>query len=155
MSDLPEDISSLIYKPLVDPDMGEIKVNGRMLQLLMALNGKDSLAELSYRLDYELNDIRETIRLLLAGGLIQISGGGESGLSKEFFDFVIERLAVIVGPIARLMVEDAIYDLGGNGRKISRNNALELIDIFSRQIPDDEQRAAFIKVMMERLQAGG
>jgi hypothetical protein len=151
MHDLPEDISRLICQPLIDPEMDQIRINGRMLQLLMLLDGKSSMAEISSRLGRDLDEIRETTGLLLEAGLIHVIGGQEPVLSGEFFDFVTEKLAMIAGPIARLMVEDAIYDLGGDGREISRSKGVELIDIFSRQIPDDEQRAAFIKVMMEKL----
>ncbi len=155
MRDLPKDISSVICQPSIDPDMNEIRVNGRMLQLLMTLDGKKTLAEIASRLGGSLADIKKTVVLLLDSGLIQIAGGSESLLSKDFFNFVTEKLARIVGPIAGLMVEDAIYDLGGKGQKIPKSKGVELIDIFSRQIPDDEQRAAFIQAMMEKLKAGG
>ena len=126
-----------------------------MLQLLMTLDGKKTLAEISSRLGCNLAELKTTVALLLDSGLIQIAGGSEPLLSKDFFKFVTEKLARIVGPIAGLMVEDAIYDLGGKGRKIPESKGIELIDIFSRQISDDEQRAAFIQAMMKKLKAGG
>ena len=155
MRELPEDISSLICQPLIDPELDEVRLDGRMLQLLTVLDGKKNLAEVSAGLGRGLAETGEAAARLLAAGLIHVTGGNEPVLSREFFDFAIEKLAVIAGPIAGLMVEDAIYDLGGDIDNIPRGRGVELIDIFSRQIPDDEQRAAFIKAMMDKLQAGG
>ncbi|MCD6389546.1 MAG: hypothetical protein J7L69_09040 [Desulfobulbaceae bacterium] len=151
MAVLTGDIATLVCKPQIDPEMGEVVLNGRMLQFLMKLDGSKDLGSMAETLGLDLNTAKEISAKLLDFKLISIIGGSEPMLPESFFDFITERLALIAGPIAQLMVEDAIQDLGGKKREIPKNKAIELIDIFSRQISDDEQRAVFIQVVMKKL----
>lgn len=145
------DIATLVCKPSIDPEMGEVGLNGRMLQFLMKLDGSKDLGSMAEMLGLDLATVKEITAKLLDLKLVSIIGGNEPMLPISFFDFITERLAMIAGPIAQLMVDDAIQDFGGDERKISKSKAVDLIDLFSRQIPDDEQRAVFIQVVMKKL----
>ena len=151
MAVLTGDIATLVCKPHIDPEMGEVGLNGRMLLFLIKLDGSKELGSMAEMLGLDLNTVKEITAKLLDLKLISIIGGSEPMLPGSFFDFIAERLAMIAGPIAQLMVDDAIQDLGGGEREIPKSRAIELIDIFSRQIPDDEQRAVFIQVVMKKL----
>ena len=151
MTVLSGDIATLVCKSHIDPKMGEVPLNGRMLQFLMEFDGSRDLGSIAGILGLDLDTAKEITVKLLDLKLISILGGSEPMLPGTFFDFITERLAMIAGPIAQLMVDDAIQDMGGENRKIPKNKAIELIDIFSRQIPDDEQRAVFIQIVMKKL----
>jgi hypothetical protein len=56
-----------------------------------------------------------------------------------------------VGPIAEVLIEDAMADLGYGNGSIPYSKAPELIELISRDIQREEKKAGFIKNMIDFL----
>ena len=53
------DISALIFKPVVREDLGNFSLDGHMLSLLMALDGKLTLGQVSHKTGLNMADLRD------------------------------------------------------------------------------------------------
>ena len=58
-----------------------------------------------------------------------------------------------MGPIANMLVNNALKQLGVTPTTVPVNRAAELIDLLASKIPFDDKREAFRKTMLEKSRA--
>lgn len=146
-----EDIASMVFKASIQADMGEVPLDGQMLLVLLALDGQRNAGQIAQAIGMSITAVSAILSKLLSHHLIQTAEQNHSLLGKEFLDFLIDQLSLVVGPIAQLLVEDAIREIGQGGAGIPKGRAAELIDLIARQIPEEKQRLSFIQSMMQKL----
>lgn len=145
------DISHLIFRRVTRHDLGSVSLTGPMLNLLVSLDGKTPLGVLADRLGLPMTGVRDSLAQLHQRHLVEPVSQGLSALGAGFFAFLRAQLALAVGPIAGIIVEDTVTDLGYDPARFPSHRAAELVDLLSREIPRDDKRAAFQKSMLKKL----
>lgn len=151
MTDLSGNISGIVFRRTVGTLKGSVSVSGKMLDVLLVLDGQTNLDAVSRKTNLSLSDMRSLLTKLLENGLIEQVHGKVEMIDPSYFSFMAGQLAKIAGPIAPLLVEDAVKHIGEASTNIPLSRAGELIEILGRQVPDEALRAAFIKSMLEKL----
>jgi hypothetical protein len=151
MGDLSSDISDLIYRRTVSALKGQVSMSGKMLELLMLLDGRTSLRGVAQKMNIRMSDMRSYISKLKAYGVIEEVQERIAMLDPKFFGYMAGQLSRIAGPIAQVMVEDAVLEISGGTSNIPQNKAAELIELLGRQIPDEIQRVEFIQNMLQKV----
>lgn len=145
------DISALVFKRIIRDGLGEFSLDGHMLSVLMELDGKSTVRELAQKVGLNLSAMREVISRLLKLKLIEPVENDLSILDKEFFEYLVGQLSLAVGPIAEILAEDAIVDLGLDTAQVPSHRAAELVDLLARQIQKEDKKAAFKQNMVKRI----
>ena len=151
MTDLSRDISAKIFRKTIATLKGQISMSGKMLEVLMALDGRTALGEVSRKLNVSLSDLRPHLRNLLEAGVVEEVKEAAANLDPQFFKYLSGHLSRIAGPIAEVMVEDAVLEIGKGSTEVPKHRAGELIEILGRQIPDEAQRVEYIKTMLLKM----
>ena len=151
MDILSGDISIMVLRREIKTDPGDISLDGQTLKVLAELDGMKNLGLVARTLGMDMIELKVAVSKLIEFQLIRPVEGSVSMLGREFFDFLRNQLSIITGPIAQVMLEDAVYEIGCEEEKIPKNRVAELIELLSRQIPDETQRTAFIQMTMERI----
>ena len=151
MSDLSGNISKIIFRRTVAALKGSVSVNGKMLELLMALDGRTDLAEVSRKTNMSLSDMRPLVSKLLDYGLIEEIHDRTEMIDPAFFGFMAGHLSKFAGPIAQVLVEDAVMDIGGGAMEVPVDRAAELIETVGQQVPEENQRIEFTRSMLKKL----
>lgn len=151
MDILSGDIFSLVFRRVPKKDMGEYSLTGQMLTLLMNIDGKKDIRTIAKTSGIDTNNIRVTISKLLALDLIEPVIEAVPMLNNEFIEYLEDQLSFATGPIAGILIEDAIEALGVGPKSIPRHKAAELTDMLSRQIPREEKRIAFQQAMIKKI----
>ena len=148
-------ISSMVYKPKVRDDLGDFSLDGRKLMVLMELDGRATLGALAAKTGMTMGAIREVIADLLKLGLIEKVERVISPVDNVFFRSLLDELALAVGPIASVIIEDEVQDLGYNVKSFPSFLATELVDRLAGEIRREDKKATFIKNMVSVIQAKG
>ena len=148
-------ISSMVYRPKVRDDLGDFSLDGQKLMVLMELNGKATLGALAAKTGLTMGAIREIIAGLLKLGLIEKVEMVISPVDNDFFRRLLDELARAIGPIASVLIEDEVQDLGHNVKKFPSYLATELVDRLAGEIRRDDKKAVFIKNMVSIIQGKG
>jgi chromosome segregation ATPase len=61
----------------------------------------------------------------------------------HFFEFMIQELALIIGPKARMIVREHVASLGESMDSFPKSRLAELLEILSKEIVDDPLRTSF------------
>lgn len=152
MSDLSGNISKIIFRRTVAGLKGSVSVNGKMLEMLMAIDGRTNLGEVSRKTNMRLSEMRPLVSKLLDYDLIEKVHGRSEMIDPSFFGFMAGHLSKFAGPIAQMMVEDAVTEIGGEKMKVPLDSAAELIETVGQQVPDENERIEFIRSMLKKLE---
>jgi DNA-binding Lrp family transcriptional regulator len=150
MTDLSHDISAKIFRRTVAALKGQVSMSAKMLEVLMALDGRTALSDVARKLNLSMSDLRPHLQNLIAYGVVEEVQANMALLDPQFFGYLSGHLSRIAGPIAQVMVEDAVLEISNGSTEVPKQRAGELIDLLGRQIPDEGQRAEFIKQMLHK-----
>lgn len=149
------DLSALVFKRVPAQNLGEFSLDGRMLSVLMEVDGRQSVGAIARKLGMTLGVIRPVVSGLLDLKLIEAGEGSLSVLDAEFLEYLKSRLALAVGPIAEVLIEDAAGDLGYTPERFPTHRAAELVDLLARQIRREEKMAEFKQEMVNMIREKG
>lgn len=149
------DISGMVFKRLSRNDTGEISLDGRMLSVLMELDGKKNLAAVSKQTGMTMNDMRSVISRLLELNLIEPIENAKPILDKDFLEHLNSELAQAIGPVAEVIIEDAASELGYELSKFPGHRAAELIDHLAGEIQKEDKKNTFKQNMLAKIKEKG
>ena len=148
-------LSSMVFKGVVKGNIGQLSLDGRMLSVLMELDGKKDLASVARSLQMTGAMLKKVIKHLYQKKLIIRIEKAIPFIDRDFFDFLQAQLSRAVGPIAEILIEDEIEEISDNPTGIPSDLAAELVELLARQIPREEKKLQFQKVMIEKIKSKG
>ena len=145
------DISSMIFRRTAASDLGDFSLNRQTLNVYMELNGETTLGQVAVKAGINLSTMRELISNLLSIGLIERVQKDIVMLDGDFLRYLVGQLSFATGPIAGVLIEDEIHDLGYEVDRFPGHRATELIDRLAAQIRRDDKKAIFIENMANKI----
>ena len=145
------DISAMVFKPIVKDDLGNFSLDGHMLSVLMALDGKLTLGQVAQRAGLNMATLRDAASKLHKLKLIESVEIAANSIDKDFFDFLIAELSLAIGPLAEVIVEDGVEDLGYSLQNFPTQRAAELINLLAQEIQRDEKKSEFKQNMVQKI----
>lgn len=149
--DFSGNISSVVLKRVLSSDIGEVSLDSHMLNVLMHIDGRRSLGDVAQIINVDMQTLKETLRKLDRLNLIHVDEATVPLLDQGFFDFLNEHLTIAMGPMAEILIDDEIQELGINRNKIPTHLAAELVDTLAREIPRQEKKVEFQQTMLKKL----
>ena len=149
------DISSMIYKRKVRDDLGDFSLDGQTLLILMELDGRATLGHLAGKTGLSMGAIRELIGNLLKLGLIEKVEKEVIPVGNDFFRNLLDELALAIGPVASVLIEDEVQDLGYDVNSFPSFLVTELVDRLAGEIRREEKKTIFIKNIVNIIRAKG
>ncbi len=145
------DISKLILKRTVRADVGEVSLDSQMLNVLMELDGKKTLGQVAQSLNMNMKTLRDIASRLYQMRLCEAAAESMPALGRDFFNELSVELSKAMGPIADVVIEDEIADMGETQDRFPAHRAAELVDVLARQILREERKVAFQQSMVKKL----
>lgn len=148
-------LGGLIFKRVQRKDLGEFSLNSKMLNILMELDGKRNLSTVAQVLGIDMVEMKEAIKKLSNLRIVERVGEQVAVLPQEFFEYLHAQLSLAVGPIAGILIEDTVADLGKRVSRFPVPLAAELVDLLARQIRRKEKGIAFRQNMVKKMKEMG
>lgn len=123
--------------------------------ILTQVDATRSVGEISNALNLDEFGVAKILHRLYSAGLLEAverpQPPPEKGVGGEFLKKVDEELAKALGPIAPVIVDDQIAEMGEERDSFPRNKAAELVEAVSSEIADEGKRIRFQRNMLEIL----
>ena len=155
MIDLTGDISRLILRQAVKSDAGDISIDGKLLGIFLQLDGQKELGEIARSAGVKLEEMREVVSGLLDLQLIEPVEVQGAFLDPEFIEYLSRQLAVALGPIADVLVEDHVREAGFLLSQVPVSQAAVLVDALAREIRREEKMNDFKINMVKKMREKG
>jgi hypothetical protein len=149
------DVSALVFKRTVKEDSGEVSFDNLMLTTFMELDGKKNLAMVARKTGLKMSAIREAVNKLLRLQLIELVDDAIPMLDKGFLDYLKKELSLAIGPLAEVIIEDTVNDLGYSMAKVPQHRVAELVEMLAREVHREDKRATFKQHMVSRIKEKG
>ena len=140
MAQAPADIGSMVFRPAILKNAGAFSLDGQMLAIFIEFDGSRTVVEIAKRFNLELAAITKVIRRLSELGLIEPVTDLAQTLAPAVIDHVTQQLAMAVGPLAVVLVEDEIQDLGYQPENFPVLKLKELIERLSANIRKEDKK---------------
>jgi hypothetical protein len=148
-------VAAMVFKPVIRGELGNLSLDGQMLSVLMALDGKKTLGQVAQTSGINLADIRQVITKLLNLRLVESIERAVSIVDQEFIDFLISRMSIAIGPLGEIIVEDGLEELGFNKNNFPSLRTAELVNFLSQEIQREDKRIEFKQAMLKKIREKG
>ncbi len=133
----------------------EVKLKHDSWSVLSQIDGKKTVADISNELKMGEYDTARNLYSLFSSGLIEVATAPQRKAKKVvdggFFELVEKELAEIIGPVAPVILDEEIKDMGEERSSFPVERVSLLVEKISREIADDTQRIAFQKTTLSAL----
>ena len=145
----------LVFKLSSKRAPDEVKLKHEEWSVLSQIDGKTTVGEISKELKIGEYDTAYILYKLFSSGLIEVDTEPQRNVKKlvdeGFFDFVEKNLAEIIGPVATVILEDEIKNMGEEKGSFPMGKVSLLVEKISGDIANDTQRIAFQKRTLDAL----
>lgn len=149
------DISGLVFRRLVREDTGEVSFDNQMLTIFMELDGKKNLAAVAKKTGLKMSSVREAVNRLMQLELIELVEDASSSLDRDFLDYLKRELSLAIGPLAEVLIEDAVSDMGYSGERVPTQRAAELVEMLGKEIHREDKKVGFKQKLVLKIKEKG
>lgn len=133
-------------------------INADQWNVLALCNGTKSVTEIAGTLSWDEFKTSKAILQLVQLGLL-VKAEGQKPLEKKlageaFFLKVENEFKKAVGPVASIIIDDKLDELGVTATSLPQDQAQPFVEALGEEIPRDAQKKEFIRVMTEFLSTG-
>ena len=151
MDILSGDISPLVFQLSVKNEPGEVTLDKEMLTVIRELDGKKTIGMVAKNMGLELEKLKEIIAKLLTHGIIALVNQSMPMMKEDFFIYLTDQLSLATGPMAEVLIDEAVANLGYNQSNFPKHRVQELIDLLAPRIFREEKRAVFKQNLYKKI----
>jgi len=133
----------------------DITLRSAEWNILTQVDAMRSVEEISKALDLDEVGVEKILHGLYSAGLLEVveksKPAPEKMVGMEFLKRIDKELAKALGPIASVIVDDQIAEMGEQRDTFPRNKAAELVEAISSEITDEAKRIRFQRSMLDIL----
>jgi len=133
----------------------EVRLKHDSWSVLSQIDGKKTVGDISDELKMGEYDTARNLYKLFSSGLIEVATAPQRKAKKivdgGFFDLVEKELAGIIGPVAPVILDEEIKDMGEERNSFPVEKVSLLVEKVSGEIADDTHRIAFQKTTLSAL----
>lgn len=141
------------YRKITRMDNKEVVLDTDMIRLLIAIEENKALEQIAREIDMDTDTLSATLAKLLKLKLVEPVRKNGGKVRSQFLEALKLHLSRAVGPMAQILLEDAMSDMNLSGNGIPQNQAAELISVLAVDIPDEDVRIQFKKAMLPLIRA--
>ena len=145
------DLPDIYYRKVIRKDSNEISLDADMIRLLLAIDENKSLYQVAEEVDMQTTAFKRTLSKLMQQGLIEPVKKNTPVLDEHFLSRLQANLSRAIGPMAEILIEDIVAEMELSISGIPIQQAAQLINNLSLEIPDDENRIQFKRSMLDIL----
>lgn len=140
--------AGVYYRKRIRKDLPSVSLNADMIRLLLVIDERKSIYQLSAEAEMDAATFKRTIGSLLGQGLIEPVQRDTLPLDHTFLHAMRLNLARVIGPMAEILIDDVMAELGLSPSHIPADQAAEIINRLAREIPGEPSQIQFKKSMI-------
>ena len=149
------EISLMVFRQAVKNHLKDISLDSQLLKVFLELDGKRDLDTVAQSAGLNMADMRQAVTRLLELELIEPVVQGETFADDEFMGYLNSQYSKAIGPIASVLIEDEVADMGYSLNRIPTSRIAELVGQLSREIQRTEKKDAFKLILVNKMKEKG
>ena len=145
------DISPRVFQLVVKNEPGEVTLDKQMLRVITELDGKRNVGTIARNIGIELAEIKEIISRLLKHNIIALVDEPIPALKGDFIDYLTDQLSLATGPMAEVLIEDAMASLGYDLSSFPKHRVHDLVELLARKVFREGKRVIFKQNLFKKI----
>lgn len=148
-------IIDCIYKVGGDQQPPGVKLKSTEWAVLTQMDGKKTVGEIADTLAMSEVEITAIIESLEEQSVIENIGSSTEVveyIAPGFFDELQQILIRLIGPVAAIIIDDILIDMGKEKDNVEKENISIFVEAVSNEIDDEKKKLSFQQIMLEKLQ---
>ena len=144
----------VIFKLSGKKSPSDVTLRSAEWAVLTQIDGNKSVAEIAQILSLTSDEAVSLFNSLYEKELIEVSSTQKpkvNYLSTDFFETLENELTKIIGPVAPLLLEEALWDIKASKEKFAKDKLPGLVEHISDEITDELKKVKFQQVMLKYL----
>lgn len=142
----------------VDAPAHAVTLQPHEWQIVARADGKTSIAEMAAELNAEEFAFMQTVAPLVTAGLLELELVAKAPpmratVGAPFWHSLTAAVAAAMGPLAEIIVDDAVADMGATRETFPRELVSALAERIAAEIRDTDKRVAFQQTMLSLLRS--
>ena len=143
--------AGVYYRKRIRRDLQSVSLNADMIRLLLVIDDRKSLYQISAEAEMDAATFKRTLGSLIEQGLIEPVQRDTLPLDRTFLHAMQLNLSRVIGPMAEILIDDVMAEMGLNPSHIPVDQAAEIINRLALEIPDEPGQIRFKKSMIPLL----
>jgi len=140
--------AGVYYRKRIRRDLQSVSLNADMIRLLLVIDEHKSLYQISAEAEMDAATFKRTLGRLLEQGLVEPVQRDALPLDRTFLHAMRLNLSRLIGPMAEILIDEVMAEMGLSPSKIPSDQAAEIINRLALEIPDEPSRIQFKKSMI-------
>lgn len=144
-------ISSIIFKLVPRNEPGQITLDNQMIQVIRELDGEKSIGVIAKKIGIDIETMEKVVNRLLKYKIIATVIDNAETLREDFFNYLTEQLSLATGPMAQVLIEDALAGFGYKVSNFPKHRALDLVDLLTEKVHRENKKIDFKQTLIEKI----
>lgn len=138
-----QELSEMTFKQSENVNVSDLSLEIRLLNIFWAMDGSRDLKTVARENAYDLEKLAADVQKLVKMGALEVNRVLAGFVDKGVLDTITENLSKAIGPMADILVEDTIADLGHNLSSFPKQKLKQLVDKLTLEIQDADSSETF------------
>ena len=138
-----QELSEMTFKQSENVNISDLSLSVKMLNIFWAMDGTRDFKTVAREDAYDLEELAANVQTLMRMGLLEANQVMSGFVDKQTLDILTQNLSRAIGPVADILVEDAISDLGFSLSSLPNHKLEQLVDHLAQEIGDVESSERF------------
>ncbi|MGD9369130.1 MAG: hypothetical protein PVH87_25715 [Desulfobacteraceae bacterium] len=143
-----QELSEMTFKQSENVDISNLSLDIKMLNIFWAMDGSRDLKTVAREEAYDLEELAASVQNLMKIGALEAKVM-EGFVDKETLDILTQNLSQTIGPVADILVEDTISDMGHSLSSLPNHKLEQLVNQLALEIRDKERSESFKSSMAQ------
>ena len=151
MDSTTNDLLKMSFRKKIPKTPDEFIFSQDMLKIFLHIKEDKPLLQVAKEAEVNPTTLKHNITKLMNLSLIEATNARIDMLDQDFFDTLKKALRLAVGPMADVIIEDALLDMEVTSSSFPVHMAAGLIYNLAEEIPRENQRTEFQKTMVNKI----
>lgn len=136
-------LSEMTFKQSEKVNISELSLDIKMLNIFWAMDGSRDFKTVAREDGYDIEELAAGVQNLMKLGALEATQIIEGIVDKETLDILTQNLSQAIGPMADILVEDTISDMGHSLSSFPKHKLKQLVTQLAQEIGDEERSDIF------------
>jgi hypothetical protein len=147
--------TSAVFRLSLQKSPENKNINADQWNVLALCNGTKTISEIAESLSWDefktSKIIFQLVQLALLEKVEDQKPINKKPVSEEFFPTVETELKKVIGPLAPLIIDDILSDVGETKDSLCQDQALSFVEKLGEEISNDSKKKEFLRIMTDFL----
>ncbi|MEJ2157182.1 MAG: hypothetical protein P8X96_17750 [Desulfobacteraceae bacterium] len=138
-----QELSEMTFKHVKNVNVSDLSLDIKMTNIFWSMDGSRDFKTVAREDGYDPEELVAGVQALIKMGALEVDQVLAGNVDTKTLDIITQNLSQAIGPMADILVEDTISDMGHSLSTLPNHKLKQLVNQLALEIPDAESSASF------------